>query len=68
MFILPFLAEATSVGQDLNTALTNNISGTTIMGEFINVLPWIGTMVGVGFLIYEARKLIKGAQKGKARV
>lgn len=66
--LLPYIADATTVGQDLNTALTSNLTGSTIMSEFISILPWVGTMVGVGFLIYEARKLIKGAQKGKARV
>lgn len=67
MYLIPYLATST-IGQDLNTALTTNVTGSSIMSEFIAVLPWVGTMVGVAFLIYEARKLIKGASKGKARV
>lgn len=63
-----FIGDATTVGQDLNTALTTNVTGSSIISEFINLLPWIGAMVGVAFLIYEARKMIKGASKAKVRV
>lgn len=63
-----FIGDATTVGQDLNTALNTSITGSSIISEFINLLPWIGAMVGVAFLIYEARKMIKGASKAKVRV
>ena len=63
-----FIGDATTVGQDLNTALNANVTGSSIISEFINLLPWIGAMVGVAFLIYEARKMIKGASKAKVRV
>ena len=63
-----FIGDATTVGQDLNTSLTTNVTGSGIIGEFINLLPWIGAMVGVAFLIYEARKMLKGASKAKVRV
>ena len=63
-----FIGDATTVGQDLNTALNTNVTGSSIISEFINLLPWIGAMVGVAFLIYEARKMIKGASKAKVRV
>lgn len=59
---------ATTMGAELNTALTTNIQGTTIISEFISILPWVGTMVGVSFVIYEARKMIKGAAKAKVRL
>lgn len=59
---------ANSMGTALNTALTTNITPTGIISEFISILPWVGTMVGAAFLIYEGRKLIKGAAKGKVRV
>ena len=58
----------TGMGTALNTALTSNISPANILTGFIDILGWVGTMVGVAFLIYEARKLIKGAAKGKVRV
>lgn len=59
---------ATGMGEALNTGLTTNISANGIIEQFIDVLPWIGIMVGAAFLIYEARKLIKGAAKGKVRL
>ena len=59
---------ATGMGESLNTGLTTNISAEGIIEQFIDVLPWVGIMVGAAFLIYEARKLIKGAAKGKVRL
>lgn len=57
-----------TMGGKLNTALTSSITGADIIEEFISILPWVGTMVAASFVIYEARKLIKGASKGKVRV
>lgn len=57
-----------TMGAALNTGLTTNITGTGIIEQFISILPWVGAMVGVAFLIYEARKLIRGSAKGKVRV
>lgn len=59
---------ATGIGAQLNTALTTSVAPASIMTEFLDILPWVGLMVGVAFLIYEGRKLIKGASKGKVRV
>lgn len=58
----------TTIGEELNSALTSNISGESILSNFIDLLPWVAVMVGVAFLIYEARKMLKGAAKGKVRV
>lgn len=58
---------ATNMGSELNTALTTSVKPTTIISEFKDIMPWIGTMVAAAFVIYEARKLIKGAGKGKVR-
>lgn len=57
-----------SMGEALNTGLTSSITGEAIIENFIDILPWVGVMVGAAFLIYEARKLLKGASKGKVRV
>lgn len=57
-----------SAGAALNEGLQSNITASGILSEFISVLPWIGGMVAVSFVIYEARKLIKGTAKGKVRV
>lgn len=65
MFVV--LEAETSMGSALNTGLTSAITGQGIITEFVAILPWVGVMVGAAFLIYEARKLIKGAAKGKVR-
>lgn len=58
----------TSMGSSLNSALTESVTGNTIISEFTTILPWIGLMVAAGFLIYEAKKMLKGAAKGKVRL
>lgn len=58
----------TTMGSELNTALNTSITPSGIISQFIGVLPWVGGMVAAAFLIYEGRKLIKGAAKGKVRV
>lgn len=58
----------TGMGEALNTGLTANITPSGIIADFIDILPWVGGMVAAGFVLYEARKLIKGAAKGKVRV
>lgn len=58
---------AVSMGAELNTALTTNIKPSTIISEFVGILPWAGLMIGAAFVLYEAKKLMKGASKGKAR-
>ena len=60
--------EVVNMGSKLNTALTSAVTGDGIIEQFIGILPWVGVMVGAAFLIYEARKLLKGASKGKVRV
>lgn len=63
------LADATTdAGTQLNTALIQNVNPNTIVSQFVDMLPWIGLMVIVGFAIYEVRKMIKGSSKGKVRV
>lgn len=57
-----------SMGTKLNSALMTNIEPSTIITEFVAILPWIGAMVGAAFVIYEARKMLRGAAQGKVRV
>lgn len=59
---------ATSFGSKLNTALVTNVKADDIGTQFIDILPWVGGLVVVCFVIYEARKLIKGASKAKVRL
>lgn len=66
---MPMLLEVGATGGDaLNSALQANIAPGGIFAEFVKIMPWVGAMVGVGFLLYEGRKLIKGAAKGKVRL
>ena len=58
----------TTMGDALNTALTSSITGEGIITEFVKILPWVGLMVAAAFLIYEAKKMLKGAGKGKVRL
>ena len=60
--------DASTAGSAMNTALQANVDPNTITSQFIEILPWVGTMVVVCFVIYEAKKLIKGAGKGKVRL
>lgn len=57
-----------SMGTEINTALSSSITPSNIVSQFIGFLPWIGGMVAAAFAIYEVRKLVKGASKGKVRV
>lgn len=60
--------ETITMGESLNTGLTSSITGDKIIGEFVSILPWVGLMVAAGFLIYEAKKMLKGAAKGKVKL
>lgn len=62
------MAEGASMGASLNTALTSSITPSGIITEFTSILPWVGLMVGAAFVIMLARKLIKGAGKGKVKI
>lgn len=57
-----------TMGESLNTGLTSSITGDKIISEFVSILPWVGLMVAAAFLIYEAKKMLKGAAKGKVRL
>lgn len=63
-----YLLEGTTAGSQLNSALTSSINPNTIISQFIEILPWVGLVVIVAFLVYEARKLIKGTAKAKVRL
>lgn len=62
------LEGSVGMGSQLNTALTTSVAPNTIVTEFISLIPWIGMMIIAAFAIYEVRKMLKGAQKGKLRV
>lgn len=59
---------STSFGSKLNTSMKTNISPDEVGTQFLDILPWVGGMVIVAFVIYEAKKLIKGASRAKVRL
>lgn len=68
LFLIGETAAGSTMGSKLNTALQNSVDPNSFMDGFIDILPWVGGLVVVAFLVYEARKLIKGASKAKVRV
>ncbi len=68
LLVLGEEALTSTMGADLNSALTTSVTGSTILSQFKDILPWVGIMVGAAFLIYEARKMLKGASKAKVRL
>jgi len=68
---MPMFLEAGAVndfGSTVNTALTTSVNPNSLATQFVQILPWVGLMVIVAFVLYEVRKLVKGASKGKARL
>lgn len=57
-----------TMGETLNTALTQSITGEKIISEFVKILPWVALMVVAAFLIYESRKMVKGASHAKVNL
>lgn len=55
------------MGSELNTTLTSSVKPTTLISEYKEIMPWIGTMVAASFVLYKVSKMIKGAGKGKVR-
>lgn len=71
MGYLVALADATTVsdfGSEINTALQTSVNPNSLATQFTQILPWVGLMVVVAFVIYEVRKLVKGAAKGKVKL
>ena len=54
--------------EGLITALQGILSLDTFMAAFTDLVPIIGTILIFSFVYGIVRKLIKGAQKGKARI
>lgn len=50
------------------TALNTTVSPSSLWGVFTEAIPFVGTVVIVGFGFYIVRKMIKGVSKGKARI
>lgn len=48
--------------------LATTVSADALWGIFAEAMPYVGVMCLFGFGIYEIRKMIKGASKGKVRV
>lgn len=51
----------------LITALNTGVTSSTIFGVVAELVPWIITLIIASLGLYELRKLVKGASKGKVR-
>lgn len=49
------------------TQLTTGVTSTTIFGVVSEVMPFVIIMIITSLGLYELRKVIKGASKGKVR-
>lgn len=49
------------------SALTTGLTPAALFAQITEIVPFIVVMVPVAFGIYELRKLVKGAGKGKVR-
>lgn len=62
------LAEAaTGSMSSIVTQLTTGVSSTTIFGVVSELMPWVIVLIIASLGLYELRKLVKGASKGKVR-
>lgn len=52
----------------LVNALTNAINVESMWTNLATLFGAVGGLILFSFLLYEVRKIIKGAQKGKARI
>lgn len=55
-------------GSTVNESLMTNVNPNSLATQYVQILPWIGLIVVVSFVIYKVGKAIKGASKGKVRV
>lgn len=53
---------------DVITALTTEITAAKLMGLLADIVPFVGVMVIAAFGYRLFRKLVSGANKGKAKV
>lgn len=54
--------------QQLVTAITNAINVDTMWSNLATLFGAVGGLVIFAFILYEVRKLVRGASKGKARI
>ena len=62
------LADGSTGLQALVDAITTAINTTEMWNNLAILFGAVGGLVLFSFLLYEVRKLVKGAQKGKARI
>lgn len=55
-------------GNELNSKLQENVNPNDIGSQFLSILPWVGSLIMVVFVITKGIKLMKGASKGKVRL
>lgn len=58
---------ATNMATAIST-LNSTVSAGSLWGVFNDAIPYVATVVVVGFGFYLVRRMIKGVSKGKARI
>lgn len=67
--MLPVLTDATTTaGAAINTGLQNSVQPATILDNFVAMLPWIGAMLVVALVVWQAKKLLKGGAHAKLKL
>ena len=60
-------AASTGAMSDIISQLTTGVTATTIFGVVKDVMPFVIVMIIVSLGLYELRKVVKGASKGKVK-
>lgn len=66
--MLPVLTEGTTAGAAINTGLQASVQPSGITDNFVAMLPWIGAMMLVALVVWQAKKLLKGGAHAKLKL
>ena len=67
MFLLMDEVASTGGMTEIVSQLTTGVTATTIFGVVKDVMPFVIIMIIVSLGLFELRKVVKGASKGKVR-
>lgn len=67
MFLLMDEVASTGSMTEIVSQLTTGVTATTIFGVVKDVMPFVIIMIIVSLGLYELRKVVKGASKGKVK-
>lgn len=67
MFLLMDEVASTGSMTEIVSQLTTGVTATTIFGVVKDVMPFVIIMIIVSLGLFELRKVVKGASKGKVK-